>query len=59
MTIFPKEYFTVRDVNVKNYAIHHYNASWLSHEEMNKHLKSYRSIMSLQLNGLITLLITR
>lgn len=42
MTIFPKEYFTVRDVNVKNYAIHHYNASWLSHEEMNKHLKSYR-----------------
>lgn len=42
MTIFPKEYFTVSDVNVKNYAIHHFNASWVPHEELNDHLRRYR-----------------
>ncbi|HCL4438287.1 TPA: glycosyl transferase [Clostridium botulinum] len=41
--IFPKEYFTVNNNIDKNYAIHHFNASWVPREEIIRQLKTYKS----------------
>ncbi|SHI41791.1 Glycosyltransferase sugar-binding region containing DXD motif-containing protein [Clostridium cavendishii DSM 21758] len=43
MIVYPKEYFTLRDSNIKNFAIHHFNASWMSKEQAMNQVYSFKN----------------
>ncbi|MGL5820569.1 MAG: hypothetical protein ACRCYE_02920 [Sarcina sp.] len=52
--VYPKEYFCMFPNNKDNYSIHHFNASWLSNEQIKGYYKLFRSKYNL-LNALIEL----
>lgn len=42
IVIYPKEYINEKGKNIKNYAIHHDQASWVSRNELLDRIKSYK-----------------
>lgn len=56
LTIYPKEYFTQQDEKVKNYSIHHFNASWISKEMAMSQVYAYKHNYNLSLKWIESLL---